>query len=179
MDSDYEDDAGSASVFCRNASDWIHFNRIVPGDVHEDGLFGYSVALSRDYALVGSYGKNGDSLIAGQAYIYSDYIIPTSIPDQNANLLINFSLEQNYPNPFNPKTSIEYTVGAYRHTPLPHIDLSIYNILGQKVATLVNKNQSAGSYNVEWDASGFPSSIYFYRIQAGDFVQTKRMLLIK
>ena len=178
MDSDYENDAGSASVFCRNASDWIHFNRIVPGDVHEDGLFGFSVALSGDYALVGSYGSNGDSLVAGQAYIYGDYIVPVAMRN-NSNIAQDFDLAQNYPNPFNPSTTISYTVGAHRNVPLQYIDLSIYDILGQKVAILVNQKQPAGSYQIEWNASGFPSGLYFYRIQAGDFIQTKRMLLIK
>lgn len=91
-----------------------------------------------------------------------------------------FNLRQNYPNPFNPSTTISYSVGANGHSPLHHIDLSIYNILGQKVATLVNKTQSAGSYQVEWNASGFASGVYLFRLETDKgFEQTKKMILVK
>ncbi|KAA3615590.1 MAG: T9SS C-terminal target domain-containing protein [Calditrichaeota bacterium] len=85
-----------------------------------------------------------------------------------------FNLSQNYPNPFNPKTSIEYQ--------LPRtclVDISIYNLLGQRVATLVNKKQTAGAYNVEWDASGFASGIYLYRIKTATYFETKKLVLLK
>jgi len=90
-----------------------------------------------------------------------------------------FRLYQNYPNPFNPKTIVRYTVGAQSLVSLQHIDLSVYNILGQKVTTLINKKQRAGSYQLEWNAHGLSSGVYYYRMQAGDFVQMKKMLLIK
>ena len=90
-----------------------------------------------------------------------------------------YQLYQNYPNPFNPKTVIRYTVGAQNLVPLQHVDLSIYNSLGQKVATLVNKKQAADSYQVQWDASGLSSGVYLYRLQAGDHVQTKKMIFMK
>jgi len=95
-------------------------------------------------------------------------------------ILNEFSLFQNYPNPFNPSTTISYTVGAHRDVPLQHVDLSIYNTLGQKVATLVNKKQPAGNYNVIWNANGFVSGVYFYRLTTDNgFVQTKKLLLLK
>ncbi len=91
-----------------------------------------------------------------------------------------FSLSQNYPNPFNPITTIEYTVGAIRQSPVQHVELFVYNILGQKVATLVNKKQISGSYKIEWNASGCSSGVYFYRMKAGNkFVKTKKLLLLK
>jgi hypothetical protein len=91
---------------------------------------------------------------------------------------IDMLLNQNYPNPFNPETVIRYSVGAIHESPV-HIYLSIYNILGQKVATLVNKKQAAGRYQVHWDASGFASGVYLYRLQAGDHVKTKKMIFMK
>jgi len=85
------------------------------------------------------------------------------------------NLFQNYPNPFNPVTVISYQLSA-----ISEVDLSIYNILGQKVAALVNKKQPAGTYTVEWNAAGFASGIYFYRLQTeSGFVQTKKLLFQK
>ena len=85
-----------------------------------------------------------------------------------------FALYQNYPNPFNPSTTIEYSLAK-----AAKVDLSIYNVLGQKVATLVNSRQSAGIQQVVFDASKLSTGVYFYRIQADDFVQVKKMLLMK
>jgi len=86
-----------------------------------------------------------------------------------------FSLKQNYPNPFNPATNIEYQISK-----TSQVDLSIYNILGQKVATLVNKGQPAGKYNVEWDATNVASGIYLYRIETStDFVQIRKLVVLK
>lgn len=85
-----------------------------------------------------------------------------------------FSLEQNYPNPFNPTTIIRYA--------LPHarrVRLEVFNTLGQQVAQLVNGDQGAGYYEVQFTSSGLASGVYFYRIQAGSFVQTKKLLLLR
>lgn len=90
-----------------------------------------------------------------------------------------FALFQNYPNPFNPTTKIKFevpTVGAYRDTPLR---LLIYDILGKEVATLVNEQLKPGSYEVEWDGSNYPCGVYFYKLMAGDYRETRRMVLIK
>ena len=93
--------------------------------------------------------------------------IPGTLPSE-------FKIFQNYPNPFNPKTMINYQLPMTNF-----VDLSIFNNLGQKVAILVSKNQPTGKYQVEWDASGLASGVYFYRIQAGLFNQTKKLILIK
>jgi hypothetical protein len=89
-----------------------------------------------------------------------------------------FILSQNYPNPFNPVTNIKYQVGADRSSPV-HVDLSIYNSLGQKVSVLVSGNRPAGKYEVKWNAEGLPSGVYFYKIQAGAFTQVRKMILLK
>jgi hypothetical protein len=85
-----------------------------------------------------------------------------------------FKLEQNYPNPFNPSTTISF--GLPKET---HVLLEVYDILGRKVATLVDEQRVAGSYTVTFDASHFGSGVYFYRIKAGDQFLAKRMLLVK
>lgn len=85
-----------------------------------------------------------------------------------------FSLEQNYPNPFNPTTSIKYSIPRDGM-----VSLTIYNILGVKVLTLVNQNMSAGKYEVKFDASHYASGIYFYRLDAGIYSSVKKMILVK
>jgi hypothetical protein len=85
-----------------------------------------------------------------------------------------FTLSQNYPNPFNPNTVIKFQVTGYRY-----VDLSIYDILGRKVATLVSGNLTSGEYETEWNASDFASGLYFYTIVTDDFTETKKMLLLK
>ena len=85
-----------------------------------------------------------------------------------------FKLEQNYPNPFNPRTIINYELPITNY-----IDLTIFNILGQKVATLVSGNQNAGFHTVEWDAGGMASGVYYYRLQAEGFVETKKLILLR
>jgi len=85
-----------------------------------------------------------------------------------------FTLSQNYPNPFNPATVINYQIPE-----AGNVKLSIYDDLGREVNVLVNGVQNAGAHKIEWDASAFPSGVYFYRIDAGAFVSTKKMILIK
>ncbi|MDA3862211.1 MAG: cellulase family glycosylhydrolase [Melioribacteraceae bacterium] len=93
----------------------------------------------------------------------------------------NFNLEQNYPNPFNPSTEIKYTIPAEtsRGVSPQNVTLQIYDILGSEIATLVNKKQAPGNYEVKFDASNLPTGIYFYKLQSGDFTQSKKMILLK
>ena len=83
-------------------------------------------------------------------------------------------LSQNFPNPFNPTTNIRFTLPVSGF-----MSLKIYDVLGREVAILVNEEQRAGSYEVRWNAIGFSSGVYFYRLQSGEFVQTKKLLLMK
>ena len=87
---------------------------------------------------------------------------------------IDFALSQNYPNPFNPETVIDFSLPKAGMT-----RLIIYNLLGQEVVKLIDSYQGAGSHQATWDGSNFASGIYFYRLQAGDFVQTRKMVLLK
>lgn len=89
-------------------------------------------------------------------------------------LVKDFELEQNYPNPFNPKTTIRYSVPRANH-----VLLAVYDVSGSEVRRLVDADQQEGSYAVDFVASDLPSGMYFYRLQAGGFVDQKRMLLIK
>ena len=101
-------------------------------------------------------------------YEYSDEI------ELKVNGPLTFGLEQNYPNPFNPSTLIRYSIPE-----TGSIKLSIYSVIGEQVAVLVDGIVQAGFYEVTFDASNLPSGIYFYRLQAGKFIDTKKMVLLK
>lgn len=88
--------------------------------------------------------------------------------------LNEYSLVQNYPNPFNPTTTIDYSINSSGL-----VSLKVYDMLGSEVASLVNENKEAGNYSIEFNASDFPSGIYVYRITAGNFVDTKKLILLK
>lgn len=117
----------------------------------------------------------GDTLLIGTADgIWADTKVLTAVHSTTPTVPSGFSLSHNYPNPFNPTTTIEYRIENREYT-----TLSVYNVLGQKVATLVDEMQSSGSHTVTFDASRLPSGTYFYRLQAGNDVQTKKMILVK
>lgn len=86
----------------------------------------------------------------------------------------DFELFQNFPNPFNPVTTIKFDIPV-----ISIVRLKLYNILGEEVITLVNEEKPTGSYEVEWNAKALPSGIYFYQLQAGSFVETKKMVILK
>lgn len=99
----------------------------------------------------------------------------TSVEDKQVGTVPKeYSLEQNYPNPFNPSTKIEFAIPAQSE-----VSLKVYNVLGQEVATLVNESIKAGHHVVNFDASGLASGMYFYKVVAGSFVSTRKMLLLK
>jgi len=98
----------------------------------------------------------------------------TDVKDQKNIIPLEFSLSQNYPNPFNPSTIINYELPK-----ISKVTLKIYDILGREVKTLVDSEQLSGKYTTEFDGSNLASGVYFYRINAGNFVQTKKMMLLK
>lgn len=97
----------------------------------------------------------------------------TSI-DNDFDLIQNYSLSPNYPNPFNPTTTISYQLPK-----TGNVNIKVFDILGREVATLINEEKPAGSYNVEFNGSGLASGIYFYQIKSGEFIQTMKMILLK
>jgi hypothetical protein len=85
-----------------------------------------------------------------------------------------YELAQNYPNPFNPSTEIKFAIPEQGF-----VSLKVYDITGREIAKLVNEVRNAGFYSVNFNASSLSSGVYFYRIESGDFVQTRKMLLVK
>ncbi len=102
-----------------------------------------------------------------------DLGVPTNVEEENA-LPVVFALKQNYPNPFNPTTTISFALPK-----ASDVQLSVYNILGQKVAELVNRKMVAGNHTVQFKATNLSSGVYIYRIKAGKFVSIKKMMLLK
>ena len=100
--------------------------------------------------------------------------LPTEIKNNAGNYPADYQLSQNYPNPFNPVTRINFDVKDQGF-----VSLKIYDILGKTVNILVNEQRTAGRYSVDYDASGLPSGIYFYRLECNGYIETKRMILLK
>ncbi|MBL8006913.1 MAG: T9SS type A sorting domain-containing protein, partial [Ignavibacteria bacterium] len=111
--------------------------------------------------VTGSNGTILKTTTGGNEYL------PSEIPS-------GYSLNQNYPNPFNPVTNLEFGIPD-----LGFVTLKIYDILGKEIKTLINENLNPGKYEIVFNGSGLPSGVYFYKLTAGDFTDTKRMMLIK
>jgi hypothetical protein len=145
---------------------------------------------STNYKLCGSTAQSvagKDSSTGTVPFCYSGFwnpwvkkTTPVEWEDvDQAELPREFDLRQNYPNPFNPNTMIEYALPKSAH-----VTIEIYNLLGQKVDVLIDEDQKVGRYRVDWDGRDrngkeLASGIYFYRIQAGDFVKCKKMIMLK
>jgi hypothetical protein len=101
------------------------------------------------------------------------YDVTTDVGEEEL-IPVRYELTQNYPNPFNPSTTIEFALPQ-----AGYMTLKVYNILGQEVAALVAGDHAAGTFKATWDASGLPSGVYFYRLTSGEYVQTKKMVLMR
>jgi hypothetical protein len=133
----------------------------------------------------------------GTYFIVDDLAFSTSstgVAQNNSEVPAGFALEQNYPNPFNPSTAVSYQLPAPSACPpsetyngrrgaegsaVSNVKLTVTNTLGQVVATLVDETQAAGRHTVRWDAANMPSGIYYYRLAAGTFSETKKMMLLR
>ncbi len=112
--------------------------------------------------------------VTGQTWVYTDTVDVSGIRDITNGFPETYSLYQNYPNPFNPSTSISFSIPEETF-----VRLEIFNSIGEKVSTLVSENLIAGNYKYEWNANQFSTGIYFYKITAGNFTETKKMILLK
>ncbi len=155
-------------------------------DQDERKYIQYSLGTSK-YRIVDSYIFKLDSVISySDTYPINFQIITHALSEVeygNENKLI-FSLSQNYPNPFNPSTKIKFTIPSLSlwervSEGRVRVTLKVFDILGREVAILVDEEKPAGEYEVEFDASLLPSGIYFYRLQSGELVQEKKMILLR
>jgi len=141
-------------------------------------LIGNTATVVNDstQTLIGSGGSvdTTATITSNTASVDSLFCVIAGIDDERAGLPTEFTLSQNYPNPFNPQTEIEYALSE-----ASDVTLVIFNLQGQEVARLVDGEQVSGYHTASWEASNASSGIYFYRLRAGDFVQTKKMVLLK
>jgi hypothetical protein len=94
--------------------------------------------------------------------------------EEDEYLPMNFELRQNYPNPFNPSTKIKYSIPQSSN-----VVIKVFDILGSEIETIVNEEKPVGTYEITWHAEGLPSGVYFYQLKVGDFIETKKMILLK
>jgi len=136
-------------------------------------LFSNSLKISSiiGQSIVGVAENRSIVLKSGSFYLRGNEEVTSDIVE---NLPLSYSLEQNYPNPFNPSTMIKFTLPVEQN-----VKITVYNVLGKEVAELVNGKIEAGNHSVNFDGSKFVSGQYFYKINAGEFTQIRKMLLIK
>lgn len=152
--------SGSIKKTTDNGATW--------SDMTTVGLTGwFDISAQNNSGTINAYAVAGDgSVVKLQS--------PVGIDPGNTSIPNTFALEQNYPNPFNPSTSIKYSVPV-----AGNVTVKIYNSLGVEVMTVVNKNHTVGNYVENVDMSSFSSGVYFYTLTAGDFKDTKKMMLVK
>jgi hypothetical protein len=139
-------------------------------------LYTYSLAGYAGLPIYIGFRYNTDCINQGFAVYLDDVFVgnPNSISQIGTGIPTKYALSQNYPNPFNPVTTIKFDLPKSSH-----VRMTIYNTLGQVVSEILNETKAPGYYEVKFDASKLSSGPYFYRIEAGNFVETKKMMVIK
>jgi hypothetical protein len=175
VDADLDNDL-DVIVAVNDNPGWIGWYRN-EGTTWQDSTLG-QLRGARSLALGDIDGDSYFDLVAcgwgADSIVWFNTPFPTFINDDSEIFISKPLLYQNYPNPFNPVTviSLQLPVGN-------QVKLSVYTITGQRIATLVNRRYPAGYHTVSWDASNVANGIYFYRLQAADYVETKKMLLLR
>lgn len=150
------------------------FGNIAPGEVKSQVSFPIAIYTQNDPSSIDFIVH----IFSNGNFFWSDSLtvtVPvTGIAENETNLPIEYALKQNYPNPFNPTTTINYSIPKEGL-----VTLKVYNILGEEVDILLNEIKQVGNYETNFDASSLSSGIYFYRLKAGDFIETKKMILMK
>jgi len=154
---------GTAGTILKTTNGGTNWNSQTSGTTW--GLYSVYFVNNNTGWAVGDNGTILKTTDGGVTFIGDEEII--KIPE-------DYLLSQNYPNPFNPTTNIQYAVSIRQF-----VTLKVYDVLGNEIATLVNEEKTAGSYAVEFNGDGLTSGVYFYRLQTGSFVETKKMVLIR
>jgi predicted GH43/DUF377 family glycosyl hydrolase len=142
-----------------------------PGDWDDGAVALPFVMVDVEDSLLKMWYGGTDGILFQTGYATTD--LPTGVEEEEI-LLSQFALYQNYPNPFNPSTKINFNIPQASFT-----SLKIYDVLGHEVATLVKEEKPAGDYEIEFNGNALTSGIYFYQIKAGNYIETKKMVLLK
>jgi hypothetical protein len=181
-----EDGFGGAFVSWTTPNQ-LHLQHLNPEGIASFGVEGKIVSIGHgeDFQSMCTDG-NGSVMFSWQDMrsiyttdIYAHKItVPGLVTEVSDNKMIDipseFSISQNYPNPLNPSTIIRYSIPKSSQ-----VSLKIFNALGEEIETLINEEKSVGTYELNWNAANLPSGVYFYRLQAGSFIQTRKMILLK
>ena len=164
-------------IYRYQLTDSVGLSRIGTHTARANYDFDYILSFRRGEGQV-DVDVRASKFVIGPVYVSHQYLLShviTSLSSDHTNRRsIHITLDQNYPNPFNPTTTIRYAL------PQPsHVTLTVFNMLCQEVANLVDENQEAGYHEVRFDASGLASGVYFYRLRAGEFVQSRTLVLVK
>jgi Secretion system C-terminal sorting domain len=159
----------------RYKSVWISTDFGENWDIENSGL-----VLERGILI--SYGMSPNGyLLAGQegGYVYRTTFSTIGVEKISGRIPVNFGLLQNYPNPFNPTTTIRFDVPSGLSSQKSKVKISVYDVLGKQVDELLDEDLAPGTYKVEWDASKYPSGVYFYKLTAGNYTAVRKMILLK
>jgi hypothetical protein len=175
----YRCDTGTYSIFNQNpkTKTFSYSNYFEAGGYHK-----YSLNFGRVYAHGQAVMSTTDITLRGcviNSILSGDTSVLVGVQSISTEIPESFSLYQNYPNPFNPSTKIKFEVPRVGAQYIEPLQLRVYNSLGQQVAVLVNEQLQPGTYEVEWNAAEYPSGAYFYRLEAGNYAESKKMLMIK
>ena len=172
-----EDSTGARGYYSGyNGTTWSAPSRL---DVTGTGVDSTFATIVAGYKLGGGddgiaiYSRAGGTGALG-VFSSRSFTTTTGIGNNNNEVPHNYSLSQNYPNPFNPTTEIKFDLPVSGS-----VKLTVFDINGKEVTTLLNEQKQAGSYSVSFDASHFASGVYFYKLTAGSFTDTKKMALVK
>ncbi len=168
---------GSAYIFHKEGNQWVEKTKIFDQN-NSQTKYGLVTEISDDFALIGApfdfeYGFQSGAIFA---YDLDDVV---SVEENNSEMISEYRLGSNYPNPFNPTTTIEYSISENSF-----VTLEVFNVLGQKVKTLVSDTKEAGNHSVKWNGTNelnrqVSSGVYFFKLKTNNFTQTRKMLLIR
>jgi hypothetical protein len=166
---------GIVRVFRYGAGDTAKYDTLIIShqEYYRDNLYTFVLRKGRGIVSLSS-STSYSAFWRATNHLLDNYRI-TSVPGRHTSRLPGrHQLQQNYPNPFNPSTTMEFA--------LPHagyVTLKVFNVLGEEVANLIKGDHAAGTFKATWDASNMPSGVYFYRLNAGEYVQTRKAILMK
>jgi hypothetical protein len=165
--------SGSAYIFLREGDEWSETGKILSSDIASGDGFGYSVSIHDEYAIAGSPGDSDDGGYSGSAYIYSG-LDSLAVDSNDKSFPLSYFLSPAYPNPFNSTTRISFDLPINSNVLITLVDLN-----GRQVCTLADVHLTAGSHSLTWNAKDYPTGVYLCRMEAGGFVDTRKLMLVR